>query len=1020
MKRMLGVAGALLAWVAVAQADDFSAWTKKMTLVFGGYSGTEALVNFPVLVKLPAAVTAQMLEGGADLRFADAQNNSLAYDVDTWNAEGDSFVWVRVPTLTRTTSITAYWGNENAAAPLDSTATWNNGFTGVWHMGEPDANGMADSAQHGMHGTRVNTTTAPGVAGGAQVYSGNEYVRVPDHRAMDLGDTFTVSGWFKYPETLPANAWRRYFSRKTAYNGDAGWEVEKEGSSHHIIRPRGNNAGNQDVAMPNGWTFASMPRQWFLITVQYKGENAGSVYVNGVKAGDTNLGNSTATDIAYDFCIGAGAWGGDMWVGEIDEVRLENAIRSEDWVKAAYDTVMTEHFTAYSPAQNNVADSSPLATMEARSVTWASAEIVGFAAAVQASVSGWLYWGTSDGFDDAAAWTQAPVPVTVSETGIFSVALNGLIPTQSYWARFCADDGSGELIWSAASVAFEMQPLPLPELGHVSFVFTPDATTANVPVTRLGVNTTLTFFWTPEGAAEQSMTRTPVVGDNTFTIPGLARGDVCTWRVLLDSDSGSNDASGTFTVTYIYNWIGPVNGAQVWNNPANWDLGLVPNSPGAVVIFPYGNPNIDIAGMGTLTLGTLTATVTDWSNFYISSSDGTPIVFDNAGAPASIKMQGSTWGNMILTAPQQFISETHVSTTTAEGRYYLGLFNSTTGTAPLVLDLGRVAFGATAGVTNRVELSFRAKNIAEQTQFFQVRGQGTVLFENRVDAFPLAGDWGGTPFVSEGSTLRISNSVVTNTSTVNLCSIFADNNNALFLEKGSRVIYARYSTFIRGSNNRIDVSDSTLMLSRILCNGVGNTLFVRDGGYMAMQDDSFSFRGLYWDAPGRDSLVRVASLDPARPGVLDLFGKDFHLNATNCVLSAQAGGIVTNIATLNLGIDGFANRIALEGGQIFCDTLNVFPGNSLAPILTSAGIKPIIANTATFQPGSLIAPENPQDISGKFPLLTATTLNGLENLAFAESAPAKFEWRLISVNNPDATTTLWIRCFKRDAFFMIR
>jgi hypothetical protein len=49
-------------------------------------------------------------ENGGDLRFADENGNMLAHEIDTWDEDGVSTVWVKVPTLNSSTTITAYYG----------------------------------------------------------------------------------------------------------------------------------------------------------------------------------------------------------------------------------------------------------------------------------------------------------------------------------------------------------------------------------------------------------------------------------------------------------------------------------------------------------------------------------------------------------------------------------------------------------------------------------------------------------------------------------------------------------------------------------------------------------------------------------------------------------------------------------------------------------------------------------------------------------------------------------------------
>ncbi|MBR2981640.1 MAG: DUF2341 domain-containing protein, partial [Kiritimatiellae bacterium] len=94
-------------------------WAKTFDITFSGYAGEETLTDFPALVRLNTSTIANFSYDDflakdangvpADLRFTDAIGTVLDYEIDTWNAEGESLVWVRVPTLTKTTKISAYY-----------------------------------------------------------------------------------------------------------------------------------------------------------------------------------------------------------------------------------------------------------------------------------------------------------------------------------------------------------------------------------------------------------------------------------------------------------------------------------------------------------------------------------------------------------------------------------------------------------------------------------------------------------------------------------------------------------------------------------------------------------------------------------------------------------------------------------------------------------------------------------------------------------------------------------------------
>ena len=130
---------------------------------------TTTLANFPVLVRLSATRQsgfdpADCGEGGADLRFMLSDGTMLAHEIDWWDPEGESTVWVNVPSLTADTTIYALWGpkggyNPPAFAPSE---TWPD-YVGVWHMSEAAAT-LYDSSGNGYTATNLSPDTVTAAA----------------------------------------------------------------------------------------------------------------------------------------------------------------------------------------------------------------------------------------------------------------------------------------------------------------------------------------------------------------------------------------------------------------------------------------------------------------------------------------------------------------------------------------------------------------------------------------------------------------------------------------------------------------------------------------------------------------------------------------------------------------------------------------------------------------------------------------------------------------------------------------
>ena len=132
--------------LAVSAAHPLSAdtlavnqYAKSMNVVFPGVQNGVVLTNFPALVRLSQSVSGFSYAdftrpNGGDLRFADANGNLLPHEIDTWNSNGVSTVWVKVPLLEKGATITAHYGFTGSGDPaaVDAKDVWDDDYVGVW------------------------------------------------------------------------------------------------------------------------------------------------------------------------------------------------------------------------------------------------------------------------------------------------------------------------------------------------------------------------------------------------------------------------------------------------------------------------------------------------------------------------------------------------------------------------------------------------------------------------------------------------------------------------------------------------------------------------------------------------------------------------------------------------------------------------------------------------------------------------------------------------------------------------
>lgn len=322
-------------------------------ITFTGYTGSDTLVDFPALVKLPAMVDgfaySDAAADGADIYFTDAAGNRIPHEIDTWNASGDSLVWVRVPALADSaTYVTLHWGGGTANVPALSgqdVATFNGDYMGVWHFSDFTSSATPDSTTNALtmtaRGTVANLTLQSSPVGtgmynpgdGAGLYTPN------DSKWLQYATThqLTISGWFK---TTRKTANQRIVSSKTNWQSLGGFEVTTRGTAATELLAGG--ANNKQYTKTG---IANYNSNWIHFTVIFDGTQATPVsrmYVNGAlvqTSTDANYDLKASTDPLTFFSYGATLSGSNELYGYIDEMRLSKSVRSDDWIKAAYTTM---------------------------------------------------------------------------------------------------------------------------------------------------------------------------------------------------------------------------------------------------------------------------------------------------------------------------------------------------------------------------------------------------------------------------------------------------------------------------------------------------------------------------------------------------------------------------------------------------------------------------------------------------------------------------------------------------------
>ena len=330
---------------------------------------TEITTGLPALVKLdPENITGFSyadftLENGGDMMFADANGHAIPHEIDTWNPEGESLVWVKLPSTAANTVIKLYYG-KGTTTPAEKTDVWSD-YVGVWHFETLDTSVKVANSQ----GTFANSTATADIDGNVSTYSvvgetgrfGNCF-RVNDSTAkqagnfnkggvwvndagtdspVDGGENFTISGWFKHGDF--DYYYDHFFYKRSASNNGGSpnnaFAIESDSMNGDVKpKPRGSSGTGGSVVLSG-----NMKGSWSYLTFAFDGAKC-HVYENGTFKGDSGITACVDNDCPLIFgdnnAVATG--GGDAaWNGWIDEVRYAKGSQDANWIAAEYKAMNT-------------------------------------------------------------------------------------------------------------------------------------------------------------------------------------------------------------------------------------------------------------------------------------------------------------------------------------------------------------------------------------------------------------------------------------------------------------------------------------------------------------------------------------------------------------------------------------------------------------------------------------------------------------------------------------------------------
>ena len=628
-------AAAVLACAALLALPAAADFVYKAELTVSGYSGTTTLQNFPVLVRLsPDRISgfdySLCQSDGKDIQFTSPDGETVyPHEIDTWNTDGESLIWVNVAELSGTETKIMFWfGNAEITEMPASSAAWctanGSGYYGVvWHFAETiDAAAApttlsADSAKHatdkdmdaepmkGTYGDMSVMVSCPAVIGNGRVNAITTTYNTGTglNAAPCYGDTIgsdkalSFSGWY----VLDAKSSLQHYLAQE-YNS---FVIQTGGSCNDILVDCG--SGVQVVSANAIKAVGVVPAEgeWFHLAVTFLGAEV-RIYVNGELVGS----GTTAKALHYPYTSiktrGLGVTLGNgrgsqhyALKGSYDEVRILSNVASADWVKAEYETATEDDYLTYGAATRASSGDSLVITAD-------SAELGGGALSPA--------YGTINEFSGPLQLTALSADVAVSNN--LKIAFVGweLYRLNSGGAWDLVDQGEGtsynyvhqegtndRFVWKYV----RKRPLTLAVYPEAAGLFSVEGAAVGPGTVWLTNQTTLAVGAVPGAAYDFLYWGGAHDGETaqTLNIPFTSEDGASLLAKFISNGEGHDPVT-----------VGSAGASGLlWSNPASWVGGVLPQAKDTVLITNGALVvNETVPRFAKIVVSNATLTVSNW------------------------------------------------------------------------------------------------------------------------------------------------------------------------------------------------------------------------------------------------------------------------------------------------------------------------------------------------------------------------------------------------------------------------
>ena len=359
---------ALVSPLAIFATPEWSAFSHHAEITFPGYAGTTTLTNFPALIRLADGVGGFSYasccgEKGGDVRFASVGGEELPSSVMSWDVNGTSEFYVKIPELVAGTKILVFWGNASAparealATPFDPDT-----YTLSWSFEEEGGVVAIDGTRQSRYGAGEGATCA-GIVGSAIGFdaSSSQWVRAPLSVSQELKTVtnFTFEGWAKW-DAAPSTVALIFGNTSANWNRGTGFGLMTTGK----LGVRDGDGSSFLSAEP---TTPAIGTWHHLMIARDPLTKICTAFVDGVQVWEiTNKSAAWKQSDDYYFSVAHGVisgWTG-YFTGSVDEVRAQSVCRNGDYAAAVYANVV--EYSDFIAIANADGEAAPVASSTVR------------------------------------------------------------------------------------------------------------------------------------------------------------------------------------------------------------------------------------------------------------------------------------------------------------------------------------------------------------------------------------------------------------------------------------------------------------------------------------------------------------------------------------------------------------------------------------------------------------------------------------------------------------------------------